>query len=220
MKIATGLMIASTVAAIHAVDVEFGNPPTGGNSFPFNQVGSGIGTRYQQVYNASQFSGPLLIDTISFFDSDTDASFRTADYAISLSTTSKSVNGLDTVTFANNIGPDNALFFSGHLTGAVGAVRTFDGVNFAYNPAAGNLLIDIQISNIGALGAGFMDARNGDFGTDSSRAHNFGTGTVSFGLRTLFSSGRIVGTPDGGATLLLLTSALSGLMIVRRRAQS
>jgi hypothetical protein len=75
------------------------------------------------------------------------------------STTTRSVAGLS-ATFAENIGADNTLVFSGTLNWATGNLpgpgntRQFDVVfpfttPFLYDPAAGNLLLDIRLSGIG-----------------------------------------------------------------------
>jgi len=72
------------------------------------------------------------------------------------STTTRSVAGLS-ATFAENIGADNTLVLSGTLNWATGNVPgpgntlQFDMVfpfttPFLYDPAAGNLLLDIHLS--------------------------------------------------------------------------
>lgn len=164
-------------------------------------------------------SGATTIDTVSFFETlNLGGTFAEADYANSLSTTPKAVNGLDTSVFANNLGGDNALFITVHLAGAVPTTLTFDGTNFNYDPANGNLLVDIARSNyVPGTGFAFLDARNGDFGTDSSRAHNFGSGFDSFGLRTAFNLPGTAKVPDSGSTGLLLASAIGGCLLIRRR---
>ncbi len=73
---------------------------------------------------------------------------------IHASTTNRSATGLST-TFAENLGTNNTLVFSGPLTWTtanlpgLGNTRQFDYVfpfttPFLYDPAAGNLLLDIH----------------------------------------------------------------------------
>ena len=79
---------------------------------------------YQQVYAASNFSGPITITSLTFFNNNyLQAMIYGANYEIELSTTSKAVNGLDT-TFANNLGADNSVFFDGQLGGLVTAASS------------------------------------------------------------------------------------------------
>src|ERR1019366_6196738 len=76
---------------------------------------------------------------------------------INLSTTAKAPDGLDT-TFANNVGLNDTLVYSGTLTlssAAIGSPAAFDiliplTTPFWYNPAAGNLLLDVRNSGGGS----------------------------------------------------------------------
>ncbi len=132
------------------------------NGFPFNIGNFSVATmRYQQVYSSTQFSvitGPTFITAISFRpDSGSGGSFSSnlSNIQINLSTTAASPAGLST-TFASNVGGDNALVYSGALslsssfTG--GSPKDFDilitlQTPFLYDPANGNLLMDV--SNLG-----------------------------------------------------------------------
>ncbi len=216
-----GILAFGAIVAINdvsAASVEFGNPSFSGNSFPFTGDGFDVNTRYQQIYDGDKFSGPMAITSVTFFNSVLPgAVFENADYTISLSTSPKTVNSLDTSNFGNNLGADNALFLAVHLAGGTGPTVTFIGTPFNYDPTLGDLLVDIQRANaVPGSGSGFLDARNGDFGTDSSRAHNFGTGFESFGLRTRFD-GDALTAPDSGSMALLLGSSVGGLLVFRRK---
>lgn len=205
------LLAAVVVSPAFATTIVIGNPPDpgSGNCFPF---GCSTGSRYQQVYNSALFGAPLLINQVQFFNTQSDPGLgvvETANYEIHLSTTSVAVNSLDTVNFANNVGADDALFFNGILGGPVGGTTfTINGTGFLYDPADGNLLLDIIKTGGSANGSVFFDARNGTFGTDSSRAHNFGTAFAEWGLVTGFSDAELTPVPEP-ATLVLLGPALA-----------
>ncbi|NLS91385.1 MAG: hypothetical protein GXX96_04270 [Planctomycetaceae bacterium] len=186
------------------------------NAFPFGgKAFAEPGTRYQQVYNASLFPKSFTIDKISFFGhSGPFQPDRT--FIMRLSTTSKAVNGLDTVSLANNVGPDDTLFASMSPNGTIPDKFTFDGTDFLYDPTKGNLLVEILIPGGSVnyhLYDGYAKAHNGTFGNISSRAHDFDSGFESFGLVTEFEGANV---PE--PTALAIWSALGGLgMIAARR---
>src|ERR1051326_9125814 len=114
--------------------------------------------RYQQIYDAAQFSavdpGYKYISAIYF---RADSSVRTVgtwitNIQINLSTTSRSVTNLSPV-FAENIGPDDTVVFGPQVLSIQGggccSPQAFDvGVAltkpFFYDPAAGNLVLDVR----------------------------------------------------------------------------
>ena len=171
-----------------------------GNSYPFN-IGTNPPTmRYQQVYAASEFdavpAGGAYITGIAF---RRDAGWGTFSATlpavqIHLSTTA---NGPDTLstTFANNVGRDDTVVFSGALSlssAGAGSPAPFDilipfTTAFFYNPGAGNLLLDVR-NSAGGTSSQF-DAVSA--AADSvSRVYNridFATGTSdTIGLVTEF----------------------------------
>jgi len=204
------------LGALQAGVIVIGSLGTGSNCFPFGCQFS-VGTVYQQVYDSGSFPGPITITDIVFYHTlSPGGNFRPGSYALSLSTTSRVVNGLDTVNFDSNLGPDNQLFWSGPLSGAAPAPEVvFLGVPFAYNPGLGNLLLDVRVTGGGGNGWVYLDARNGDAGGLFSRAHNFGGGFANYGLVTGFSYGEVV-IPEP-ATLSLLGLGLAALACLRRR---
>lgn len=208
------IVLLISPASLMASQITIGEPASGGNCFPFGCSG---GTRYQQVYNAALFSGPMAINELSFFNTQSGSGIiDTATYEIHFSTTSQPVNGLDTTVFNNNVGPNDQLFFLGTLGGPIGGtIFTISGTDFLYNPANGNLLLDIFKSNSQNNGDAYLDARNGTFGTDSSRAHNFGSGFESYGLVTRFSD-EAQSVPEPGS-ILLLGIGLLGLAGFRKK---
>jgi hypothetical protein len=252
------LLLGIFILPVHvqATSVTIGNPSgDGGNVIPFNNHFAFFGSltlanRYQQVYAASYFSSPMLIDSITFYDANYDpnnprdwgAAIEEATYIISLSTISKPVNGLEvnSPTWGNdpdaavgqspvvqssdfdiNLGADNTLFFSGVLGGPIGGdTYTIAGTPFSYNPAGGNLLLDIKIIDTlpnqygsGAF-ASYPDTNDPSF-AGFSRAQNFGSGQDGYGLVTTFSDGSsAVPLPT---TMFLLGSGLIGLMGLKRK---
>ncbi len=113
--------------------------------------------RLQDVYDGSLFTnGPVRIKALRFRRDHTVASYPAADVDVrlTLSTTSKSPGALST-TFSENLGVDAKTVFQGALhlssTNAVptGGPAPFDveiplAATFDYDPAAGNLLLEIR----------------------------------------------------------------------------
>src|ERR1019366_120810 len=194
-----------------------------GNSYPFlaNDSGatSGQTIDYQQVYSSSAFSGPVAIQSISFYFAQAFGGSSTVldgNYSVYLSTTAAAVNGFGSDLVANR-GADWSLFaaFSG---GADSTPNwTIRGAAFSYDPGHGNLLLEVIANNQGFLpnGAGNGFLESDDFGTVTSRAYVLGTGTSaavtdSIGLVTAFNA------PEPGS-LVLFGSGLAGLAEVVRR---
>lgn len=128
------------------------------SSFPFNIGDFGlISQRYQQIYASSQFPfGGDILQIMFRPDARTGAAFSGTlpNVQIALSTTSTVPDALST-TFANNVGPDNRIVYSGPLSlfstfaGPANGPKGFDIVvdlmtPFSYNPLSGNLLLDVR----------------------------------------------------------------------------
>lgn len=220
-----------------------------GNGFPFDISDTSItdggmaSQRYQQVYTASEFDSlageGLLITQILFRP---DATYGQAfssvlpDIQINLSTTSAAADSLST-TFADNVGSDDTVVFSGALslsssnTGPTGGPKDFDIVinltnPFLYNPNTGNLLLDVR-----NFGGGITTVFDAQFPLDpTSRAYTLGssnvnapTGSVdSVGLVTAFqgtsASPKAVPEPfTVGGTIL---AGGIGLLMKKKQAAS
>jgi PEP-CTERM motif len=208
-----------TAAPVSAADIVIG-AGNGGNSFPFGS-GTTSPATYQQVYNKNQFASPIMITAISFLRQSGGTQVNGGLYTLSASTTNAAVDGLS-ATFADNIGANNTQVFSGSLA------PNFDGnrlrfvfsTPFAYNPNAGNLLLNFAISGVsGANPAIFFKADNGDAGGVFSRRHNFGSGFEGFGLQTTFETGGLAGVPEPTtwAMLILGFGVIGGAMRSARR---
>ena len=172
--------------------------------------------RYQQVFDAGQFSrlnpGGGLINRIAFRGHGPGVPFTGTgpQLQVNLSTTSKAPDGLSS-TFAENVGPDDTQVFSGPFQTAV----TFTGdptnfeivINFStpfyYDPANGNLLLDVRNLQGGTEVPANDQEMDGTAasGDSVSRVYNYGdvnaaaagqTGGVdekdSYGLITRFNT--------------------------------
>jgi hypothetical protein len=137
------------------------NEASNNNTFPFDIADSSVSSqRYQQVYGSGDFSaipgGGYITQILFRPDAGVHGSAFTSTLSyvfIQLSTTSAGPDGLST-TYANNIGADAATVYSGSLalssadTGPANGPKDFDIVinlktPFFYNPARGNLLMDV-----------------------------------------------------------------------------
>ena len=210
-SIAAALFAASTLAA--QADVLVGTPATPGigNCIPF-----GCFRNYQQVYSSSLFSGPISIIGLTFFNTQfTPGTIDPATYTITLSSGGATVGSLST-TFANNLGPNAQLFFSGSLSGSAAPSFTISGTAFNYNPSSGDLLVQI-FKNTGTSNAAatvFADSRTGDF-SDFERVFNTDGSATGFvqtarGLVTQFDTPPVSAVPLPAA-LPLFATGLAGL---------
>jgi hypothetical protein len=145
-----------------------------------------------EIYDASQFgalSGPSFLTQFAYRpDRILDQSGpRSLTLRIYASTTSRSVAGLST-TFAENLGTNNTLVFDGTVnlkTGNLpgpGNTRQFDYVFpfttlFLYDPAAGNLVLSLQIESSGS--AVTFDTVSGD--PAIGQLYGFSPSTVTTG---------------------------------------
>jgi len=215
---ATLAILGGSIGACSAaISVTFGpGEPGTGNCLPF---GCQPVMRYQQVYSASLFPARLSIEEITFFNQlFLPGTIDPAHYTVLLSVTDKAVGALDLTNLDNNVGSDQELFFNQNLPASLAAPSfTIDGDPYVYDPADGNLLLEIlKIGGSGVHGTVFLDRFTNDPTIGSSRTFEFdgviGDPAESYvGLVTRFT-----GVPlSEPSTLALLCLAAGGLTWLR-----
>lgn len=204
-----------------------------GNAFDGDCAPFGCAVAYQQVYGNGQFSGPISITALTFFNNNfVPGSIAAANYTLSLSTTKAAVDGLS-ATLASNLGADSQVFFSGALGGSVGLSNQFTvtGSAFTYNPASGNLLLTVTSNGVGQDYSIFLDYLSGAASGTFSRAYSFDTSGIASaiesdtGLVTQFtySAGPTMpptmptAVPEPSALMLVGTGSLAYLLSRQKR---
>lgn len=225
LLLAVIILLSSTGKTQAAFIVGGPGDPGNGNSFPF---GSSSIVAYQQVYAASNFTGPMSISGLTFYNNNAafaGTTINTATYTVQLSTTNAAVNGLSN-TFASNLGGDNQIVFSGVLSGTAFPSFTINTSLFNYDPTAGNLLM--TIFKTGATSSGgsvFNDARNGTAGGLFSRKYSLSSTTTAdnagfdsnWGLVTGFETAPANAVPAPAGLLLAMTGLPLLVGMMRRR---
>jgi hypothetical protein len=230
------LLLAPAIASAAVLVVPNANTNSPGNdagNFPVTPVP----LTTQILVAADQFPGPIEITGFAFRPAPGTGpvSISLSGANVFLSTSSKFPNStsgpLMSTTFADNIGPDNTLVFSGsiseNLPGCSGpGVCPFGPITnfttpFFYNPAKGNLLEELVATSFS--GSGFLDAASvGPPGGPVARVTASGTnvtmGTLGFGNSIIEFAFTPAPEPD---TRIMLAAGVAVLAIVRgRRAAS
>lgn len=224
-----GLFFIGTVPSVLAGTITVGvDSGLGGNCAP---IGCGANettnpgaqiTRYQQVYAASAFGAAIEISAITFYEISTHSAFNidTAILTMSLSTTAASAE-LNTLSnnLPSNIGPDNQIFATVGLPTVVGATLSFVAATpFFYNPANGDLLLDIQYSNIVQNPNGDLTFFENDVSGVTARAIQSTAG--QFPAETSHDRSGLVTTfttvPEPG-TVVLIGAGMAALCLLQKR---
>lgn len=239
------LFVAAVVvlaAGVHAATVVSPNGQASvsgnvDNVYPFDIAFFGMTSqRYQQVYLASDFaalaSGGEFITEVAFRPNAlTGSTFATTlpDVRIDLSTSSAGPGFLSDI-FDNNVGANDTIVYGGasgaalslssSFTGPAGGPKNFDIIinltsPFFYNPAAGNLLLDVR-----NFGGGTTTPLDSEYlAISTSRAFTWGQGVDSasgiadsLGLITQFTT---FAAPEPGVMVVFGAGAV--LIGLRRR---
>jgi hypothetical protein len=201
-----------------------------GNCYPFMCNGAGTSSGpsidYQQVFAPTAFAGSTSIDSLTFsyygpFGGNATLLGGTYEFEWGYARLN-AVNNLSTSLPSNYLGapqmigsfvvPSGGLFY--------GTNFTFSFLPFNYNPAQGDLLLEILVSNQDNVpnlsGNGYN--QSDDTGFVTSRAYCFGSGESagcyvdSSGLVTTFGTT----TPEPSSFILFGTGVL-GLLAFRRK---
>jgi hypothetical protein len=206
------------------------------NCYPFmcNDSGTSNGPSitYQQVYAASAFPGPISVTDEEFTlaqGAGVGDTLLGGTYVFTLSTTSAPVNGLNASSLSANLGADAAQVLSVTIPAggiSFGASYTFTNTSpFDYNPANGNLLLQVAVSNqdnvFNGDGNSFNDADENGLLTSRAYAFNgFDSGSAdSIGLVTTFSFGSSTPVPEPSSLLVAAGGVLLMLGMVRVREE-
>ena len=205
----------------------FGLDPSSNTGPDFSAGGT-----YQQVYASSAFPGPITITQVAFASSAefTDGpGLANYNFSVGLSTTAAGPGGLSP-NFAANRGADFASVFSGPLTATITANNQFDLLiniaPFTYDPANGNLLLDVVFNSATQFNGGSALYFRAGFSPNTTRAANpesGGTATTvdGFGLQTRFTTGTGPAPVPEPSTLLLLGTGLTSVAAgIRKRRKS
>src|SRR5215471_1781728 len=171
------LIVAITVlfsASYAAADVILGTPTADPNLQ--DCVAFGCAVQAQFIYDSSYFANPISITELQFYNSfeDPGDAFDPSTYTFKLATATHDYLTPDAV-FANNVGADVHVFTTVAVgSGLIPSVFSFAGAPFLYNPALGDLLIEID--KTGTTGfTGFTDYNNDGF--KASRVFDLGDGS-------------------------------------------
>lgn len=234
-------IVATQASAADIVTVTPSPTPTGEaqGPAPFTYRGT-TGSRTQQVYSSSFFSGTQSLTSLAF--RSTPGFFNGADYGnvkINLSTTKfgDETGTQLSSTFADNIGSNVHSVYSGALSFAAPTTNGFEYIvkfdnPFLYNPADGNLLLDVLIptgTNVGGPGfflASYDTANQFNDGVFSVNSVFDGSATTGFantaGTITQFTGTAVSnGVPEPASWAMMVGGlGLAGTAMRRRRRLS
>jgi hypothetical protein len=158
-SLAAGVIAAAAAAAMSVpalaatVTIGTGAPGYSGNCYPFSCfAGDYGGSTFQEIYSGSAFGGPVKIDSASFFFSGSGAfggngEMDSASYHVTFWTSSLAPGGLTNIG-ALNVGAQIGDFGTVSFGGPMPSTLTISGAPFLYNPAAGNLVMQVDVTGL------------------------------------------------------------------------
>ncbi|CAN5365514.1 hypothetical protein BH09PLA1_BH09PLA1_05340 [soil metagenome] len=200
-----GAGLAATVVAPNGQAGSLGNGQDNDTRF-FSRSGDTDGNRYQQIYDAGQFTAFGTTEQITgialrakqnggLFPNVFGPTVTVSNIQIRLSTTQRnsSIDGANPISnvFADNIGADLTTVYSGSLTATTATAGTTDfgyvinfQTPFAYTKGSGNLLLDVLIpAGATTTESGFSGYSRPDTQTGDALGANANDGIASaFGL--------------------------------------
>jgi hypothetical protein len=243
------MLVGASFAGAAVVVVPNANATTGGDAqgpAPFSYYGS-TGSHDQELYPSSQFSsfgGAQTITGIQFrpypgsaTSAFTSGSFTVSNVTISLSTTPSTEAGAAMLssTYADNVGADSTVVYTGPLTLTTtatdapgGATKIFDYSvtlqnGFSYNPSLGNLLLDVNIPSgaiVSGAGFGFLTFDNvNDIGDGVASIISSGTpgAAGSYSTSGAITQFTYASVPEPASISLIVFAA--GAILHRRRSR-
>jgi hypothetical protein len=191
--VVVGVVAAPVLAQAGPIVVGLPADSGQGNVFPFGTAYPG---EYQQVYTKSVFPGAITITALKFYNTQLNSGttqMTSGTWDISLSTTSADWNTLSS-TYASNIGADHVAVFSGNLSQPWAFGNTLLvtlSTPFTYDPAIGNLLMDVFVSGASSSGPIYFD-------TNGINNYNYNGNTIMGRVYTaVFIGGSSVLVNDG-----------------------
>jgi hypothetical protein len=230
-KYAAVLLLGALTAATASAQITVGVPGSGqGTTYPLGQ-GAGY-TKFQQFMSSSYFTSPFTVDAVTFYRSaNSTGTFQQGTFSLYLNTTTTTLANYSTNNpAANEVLANRTLIGTVVIPNATTTAPTitFSGLGqYMYNPALGNLLIDIDFAPVGAqfaVGRATFDTFGDPAGNQSMLVATISDPNVPFGS-TAGSRGRGLVTTFGVAatvvpepsTYALMSAGLAALLVVARR---
>ena len=133
----------------------------GGNCYPFSCGPTDGVTEYQEVYMNFAFPETLYFNTVSFSQA-APGPMDSATYTVSFYLTTANVD-----TLSENLISNEGLFLGTlgtfELGGNMPSILSLNGAEITYNPSAGNLLMDVVITDPTVVYPYYPSFFNADF---------------------------------------------------------